>query len=105
MLQVGIHDDDRVAPGMVEPGRDGDLLAEIAAEGDRADPRLVTADLADPLQGIVPAAVVDEDHLPGRGDAIEDRQQAFAEGRDIRALVVDGDDDAELGRRHWRNPF
>ena len=43
MLQVGIHDHHRIAPGMVEPGRDGDLLAEIAAEGDRADPRLVTA--------------------------------------------------------------
>jgi hypothetical protein len=31
VLQVGIHDHHGAALGMVEPGRDGDLLAEVAA--------------------------------------------------------------------------
>jgi hypothetical protein len=58
----------------------------------------------DEAPGLVPAAVIDEDHLPILGDAAEDRQQALAERRDVGALVVDRDDDAELVRRHWMNP-
>ena len=30
ILQIGVHDDDRAAGGVVEPGGDRDLMAEIA---------------------------------------------------------------------------
>jgi hypothetical protein len=104
MLQVRIHDHHGFALCMIEPGRDGDLLAEIAAEGDGADARLGASDLLDLVQGIVPAAVIDEDHLPDRSDPAEDGEQALAQRCDVRALVVHGDDDAELRRRHWKDP-
>ena len=58
----------------------------------------------DERQGIVPAAVVDEDDLPDRGDAVEHREQPLAERLDVGALVVDRNDDAEFGRRQWMNP-
>ena len=40
MLQVRVHDDGSVAARVFQPGRDRQFLAEIAAEGDRGDPRL-----------------------------------------------------------------
>ena len=46
---------------------------------------------------VVAAAVVDEDDLEGRRDALDDGDQARAEGADIGRLVEDRDDDAELG--------
>ena len=34
VLQIGVHDDDRAAGGVIEPGRDRDLMAEIARQLD-----------------------------------------------------------------------
>ncbi len=99
VLEIRIHDDDRVAPHMVEAGRDGDLLAEIAAERHRADPRVREALLANERQGIVAAPVVDENDLPDRGDAVEHRHEPLAERLDVAALVMDRNDDAEFGGR------
>ena len=56
------------------------------------------------VERFVAAAVVDEDDLPMRRDPLEDRDQALAQRGDIRALVEDGDDDAEFGRRHFKDP-
>ena len=49
MLQIGVHDHDCGAAGVVEPGRDGDLLAEIAAERDGANARIGLMRLAQNL--------------------------------------------------------
>ena len=79
-----------LAARVVETGRDGDLLAEIAAERHRADARVGNACGADRREGVVAAAVVDEDDLPGCDETLSRigtrRSQS---GRDVRALVVD----------------
>ena len=53
----------------------------------------------DQRQRIVPAAVVDEDDLPDRRDAVEHRDEPSAERLDVLALVVDRNNDAEFWRR------
>ncbi len=45
------------------PGRDGDLLAEIARKGEGAQPLVVAVQLAQGLQRRVAGAVVDEQDL------------------------------------------
>ena len=97
VLEVGVHDHDGAPARVVEAGRDRHLLAEIAAERHRADPRLRGVAGANRRKRIVLAAVIDEHDLPGRGDPLEDRHQPIAEGLDVGAFVEDRDDDAEFG--------
>ena len=102
MLQVGVHDHHRPAASVVEPGGDRDLLAEVAAERDRSDARVAGIARSDGRKRPVLAAVVHEQDLPGRRDALQHGAEPLAERADIGTLVVDGDDDAEvdLGGAH-----
>lgn len=77
MLEVGIDDDHGPAARMVEPGGDGDLLAEVAREGRGADDRLLPRQRADARQGVVAAAVVDERNLPRCDAGGQHRPQPF----------------------------
>jgi hypothetical protein len=63
MLQVSVHYHDGFAARVVEACRDGDLLAEIAAERDGADAPVFRIRLAQVRQRVVAAAVVDEQDL------------------------------------------
>jgi hypothetical protein len=49
--------------------------------------------------GVVPAAVVDEDAFVGNTERIERRIQSREQGRQDLLFVVNRDDDAELGIR------
>ena len=97
MLQIGIHDHDDVAAGMVEPGGDRDLLAEIPAEGNGIDARVGFVQQAQHRKRAVPAAIVDADDLPGGDAAIEHALQPLDQERQVVGLVMDGDDDGKLG--------
>ena len=99
VLQVGIHDHHGLAIGMVEPGGDRDLLAEIAAERDRADPAVLRIEGSQRRQRSVAAAVVDADDLPGGDLGVENRLQPGDQRREIVGLVVDRHHDRELRPR------
>jgi hypothetical protein len=62
MLQVGIHDHHRVALGVFQPRGNGDLLAEIAAEGNGGKPRIGGVQVANAGQRPIGRPVVDEQH-------------------------------------------
>ena len=57
-----MREDDVAARGL-EPGHQRGGLAEVAAEPDRADARVLAGQLGEHLPGAVAAAVVDEDEL------------------------------------------
>ena len=63
VLQVAVDRDDALAFGGVEAGAERGRLAEIAAEADAENPRIVGGQLADRLPGAVVRAVVDDDDL------------------------------------------
>jgi hypothetical protein len=96
MLQVGVHDDHRLAARVVEAGRQRDLLAEVTAERDGADARIARVVGLDDGERVVEAAVVHEHDLPGGRDPLQHRREAREERADAGRLVVDRDDDAEF---------
>ena len=97
MLQIRVHDDDRVAARVIEPGGDGDLLAEVAAERDGAIARIKLMGSAQPLKRAVAGAVVDENDLEGIGRTLQNRRQRLHEKVKIVRLVEHGDDDRKFG--------
>ena len=98
VLQVGVEGHDVVAPGAGQARGDGRLVTGVGAQPDHAE----LGPLApDPLQHHgrrVGAAVVDGHHLVGGLERVGHGPQTRDEqGQDV-FLVVDGDDDAQLGR-------
>ena len=98
VLEVGVEREDPVAPRCLESRRQRGRLAEVAAEPDRADPRILRGEFRQLAPRTVPAAIVHEDELEraqvtrggnGRELGVKRRQAPF--------LVVDGDDDADHG--------
>ncbi len=63
VLQVAVHQHDRVAARRVEPGGRRDLVAEVARERDDAQVRVGVGRAEQLLERRVAAAVVDQDHL------------------------------------------
>ena len=72
------------------------MLAKVAAEADPTDAGVGVVQAFDELPGAVGGAVVDEDQLE---TALAERlEDAAAELLDRGLLVVEGDDDREVGR-------
>lgn len=63
VLEIRVHDDDRIAVGVLEAGEHGGFLAEVATEGEIADPRVGSRQLLQDRQRAVSTAVVDVDDL------------------------------------------
>jgi len=59
----GNHGDDVVSDGRLEPGRDGDLVAETARKANHADVLVMPEDVGDACGGAVGRAIVDEENL------------------------------------------
>ena len=72
VLQVGIHDDNRVAARRVHPGADCDLMTEIARQFDQTKAGIGLGARIQENAACIRTSVVDED---GFGRAIELRQQ------------------------------
>ena len=105
MLEVGIHEDDRVAASPVEPGRQRRLMSEVARERYEANSRVSCRQEPQHLERAVGRPVVDIDQLPGDADGKENFRDPVAENRQILALVEASDDDGDvagLGRGHFR---
>ena len=109
VLAVLVHGDDPLAAGRGDAGQGRRVLAEVAAQPDRAHPVVGRGEGADGVVGGVGAAVVHEDDLgdpvvaPRRGDPVGDRGGDLLDDRPQGAFaLVDGDDDRDQVRRGCR---
>ena len=93
MLEIGVHDDDGPAPRRVEPGGDGDLLAEIARKGQRGKTRVGGVKLPQNLQSLVARAVVDQDDLEGKAKLRQNGREPRRQRPQIARLVEHRHDD------------
>lgn len=100
VLEVGVHDDQGVAFGVVHAGQHGRFLAEITRQGHVGHARIFFVELAQNGQGPVAAAVVDEDE--GEGvvcQAADDGARPFVELGQDGFFVIAGDEDIYLFHR------
>ncbi len=97
ILQVAVHDDGGPAVGVVEPGADGDLVAEVARQPDRADPGIALAERLGRLVGAVSRPVVDEEHLGGAVELVHDTGQSPVQLVQVLPLIQNGDDEGVVG--------
>ena len=97
VLQIAIHGDDVLAPGMVETGGQSGGLAEVAAELDHRDAAIDGRDLAQHGESVVVRTVIDQHDFEGLARRLHHRFQAVVEIGDVLLLVVQRDDDGVLG--------
>ena len=95
VLQVRVDDDDRIAPGHVHAGGDGDLVAEVARKVDELQARVRLAERAQDGQGAVPAPIVDKYDFIVHGHAVQHAAQALCRLRDDLLFIVYGYDDGK----------
>ncbi len=99
ILQVRIERDHVAAAGVREAGQDRPVLAEIRGEQNHArDLRAALELLAQYRHRTIAAAVVDEDDLVAAAQRIERRIQAREQRREHFLLVVDRNDQRDVGR-------
>ena len=103
VLQIAVHQDDRVARSDIDAGRGSELVTEIAREINQHDMLASCELVADARERAVGAAVVYQDDLV-RGRAFQtpdDCNDALDERDDVALFVVQRYDNAE--RRHDRS--
>jgi len=66
ILQVAVHQHDRIAPGGIDPRRCRDLVAEVARERDHTQMPVAFEPVEQEHARRIAAAVVDRDHFVGR---------------------------------------
>ena len=87
VLAVLVHRDDPVAAGRGHAGQRRGVLAEVAAEPDRADEVVLGRQLAHHPGGVVGTVVVDQQHLghperhPAGGDDVAGEREELGEDR------------------------
>lgn len=98
LLQVGVHDADDVAAGVLKTREERGLLPEVAREAHSANVRGAPGrrELGDEPPGTVFAAVVDEDELVVKPGTAENRGRAVEQQREALLLVVAGDDHRQI---------
>src|SRR5690606_37229987 len=92
VLQIRVHDDDRVPEGVVDAGGDGDLVPEVAGQVDDRDAVVAPGQLDEAVERAVRAAVVDEDELDVDVDRGDSRTDPLVEQIDVAFLAVDRQD-------------
>ena len=105
VLQVGVHDDDRLALRRVHAGGDGDLVAEIARQADIAEARVAPGERLQHDGAGIAAAVVDEDRLRRLVKPGEQQVEPAQQHRQHGFLVEHRNDDAVADRLRNRPPF
>ena len=99
VLQVGVHDDCCAPCRLIEPGRNGDFLAEIAAERDRGDATIGQMHCTQELDRLVGRAIVNEDDFETSRRSFQNGYEALQKRPDIFGFVQDRNNDA-----HFRLP-
>ena len=103
MLEVAIHQHDRIAAGVAQAGAQRRLVAEVAREGDEADMRIARRQALDLGQRAIGRAVVDEQDLAAP-ELPRDLGEARRHGIDVPLLVKDRQDDREQKRSMQIHP-
>src|SRR2546430_12965684 len=105
ILEIAVHDDDRVARRAVEAGRDRHLVAEVAREPEHLETGVAPAQVREQVGAPVRAAVVDEDHLGGAVQAVEHGTKSTLQLRQRLLLVEDRDDEGVARGVHGTGPM
>src|SRR5581483_1117252 len=107
MLQVAIHGDDVLAPGMVEPRRQTGGLTEVSPQLDHRHPAVHRGNFPQHLEGAVARAVVHQHDFESLPAHLHDGFEAVIEVGYVFLLVVQRNYDGILGhegllyRRIW----
>jgi hypothetical protein len=105
ILQVGRHDDRRVAKAVIDAGGDRDVAAEVPRKPEAAHAGIAFSQVPQHLERTIAAAVVDEDELPGEAaDAAQHRGHFVVEPLQVRFLVVNRDHDRQEIQRSRHVP-
>ena len=104
VLEVAVHRHDDVAARPAQPGVHRGVLAEVPLEADRVDAPVGRVERSSIGERPVRRAVVDVDDLERAAEALERGDRAAVELLERAHLVVERDDDGELGGRlaGWR---
>ena len=97
VLQIGVHDDDRLAAGMVHARGDRDLMAEIARQREVAIARVGPGAGGEHDAAGVAAAVVDEDDFRRAVERVEQPVEPQEQDRQHRLFVENRHDQAVDG--------
>src|SRR5262249_20616442 len=95
LLEVTVHDHRPRAAAAAEAGRDGRVLAEVAAQPEGAHVRVAGGKLGEHLPAVVGAPVVHEHDFEAVSHARERGAQALVQPPQAGAAAVDGDHDAQ----------
>ena len=96
MLQVRVHHDDGVPARRIEPGGQGDLMAEISGKGIDTHGRIAGRQRVELFERRVPAPVIDEDNAMIQfRNGLQHRLDRLVEEFDDIFLVVTRGHDAE----------
>jgi dsRNA-specific ribonuclease len=96
VLQVAVHGEDELARGVVETGRQGRGLAEVAAQLDHQHAAVDRGNLFQQLVGAVVGAVVDQHQLKAVAHLLHHLLQAGIEDGDVFLFIVKRHDDRIL---------
>ena len=99
VLQVAVHDHDRLAGRPIEARRDGDLVPEVSRERQDLVPGVSPCEQGHQDRRLVGASIVDEDDLGRLAQGVEDLRQPLFERPERLLLVVDRDDDRKQQTR------
>src|SRR2546428_6390332 len=101
MLPVAVHEQYGAETGMIEPGKQRGLLAEIARQRDELDVESFRSKCACRAERGVAAAVVDVNHLRGQAarcfEGAGDFDDAGMQSSDIVGLVEQWHHDRQTG--------
>jgi hypothetical protein len=103
MLQVAVHQHDRVAARMLKARGQRRFLAEVARQAQAPDGRVRGALPFDGAPGVVGRAVVHQHQLPGSTQGLQHADDLRQRGVQVRGLAVQRDHQGQGGgalRRH-----
>src|SRR6185369_11396065 len=95
VLEVAVDQHHAVAAGVVDPGSDRRLVAEVARQLHQLEARVLLVEAADDVAGAVGAAVVDEHRLPVIAGSVECLGESAAQLRQVLPLVEDRHDNRD----------
>ncbi len=95
MLQVVIHGNEDLVTGLPDPAQQGIVLAVIAQQVDRPDPRMLRRELMHDRPAVIGAAIVDQDAFIRVGQRGQHLAQGLDQGGQAFAAPVDRNHDRD----------
>ena len=103
-LEIGVAEEDELAPRRLEARAQRRAVAEILRVMDRAHPLVAPTPAVEQLAARVGGAVVDDHDLEVDAELCPDRERALEQRRQVLGLVPGREDEGEGGSRHSRYP-